>query len=105
VSGGVLVAVRAWRRTWRLGGARITAGRLDIRAVTVSGAPRCLGCGMDDPPPVMTCAGGADGVLLDHYVGVTAGCSGCGRLGAACRQDPCATRIAADRRYTAPPYR
>lgn len=53
----------------------------------------CMACGMEDPPPTMTCTMGA-AVLVDHYVGLDAGCSGCGRLPEACMALPCDARMA-----------
>lgn len=53
----------------------------------------CMACGMEDPPPTMTCTKGA-AILVDHYVGLDAGCSGCGRLPEACAVLPCDARLA-----------
>lgn len=52
--------------------------------------PRCLDCGMVNPPPEMTCDGGTPGGhLRDHFVGDDKGCPSCGRLVAACVLRPC----------------
>ena len=46
----------------------------------------CCVCGSTDPPPEMTCIGGAD-----HGVGRAADCRYCGRLRQACAARPCQT--------------
>jgi hypothetical protein len=45
---------------------------------------RCRECGTVSPPPEQTCRNG-----MDHFVGTTVGCSGCGRTVAACARRPC----------------
>lgn len=52
-------------------------------------APKCVDCGMVDPPPERTCDGGVGGILRDHFVGDDVGCPHCGRLAEACARNPC----------------
>jgi hypothetical protein len=53
---------------------------------------------MEDPPAARTCSRGA-GTLVDHYVGLAAGCAGCGRLPEACARLPCDARMAVTLRF------
>ena len=77
-----------------LGGIRLlTAAPLELPPRAAGSTLRtCMGCGMADPPPDMTCRWGRD-----HRVGTATGCPGCGRLMAACARRPCSARRAYER--------
>ena len=62
----------------------VPGGMGDVNATAPPDAPKCVVCGMADPPPDPTCTGG-----WDHHVDRAAGCPYCGRLPQACAWRPC----------------